>query len=148
MHPPRQTTNPDFSRGYVGLRRCYFVTKLERLRMELKEYPEAIASQKFLIMSIEKQIRWAKEEMLLKKLKVKNAIASCPDLKNENQRTLKLELELLQDKDYVETKEILDGLLDSKTHLEIQAELLANQFSIAKLELRERIARIESLSDD
>ena len=115
--------------------------------MEIKEYPEAIASQKFLIMAIDKQIRGAKEEVLLQKLKIREAVTMYPELKNEIQRGIKLDILLLEDQDFVEINGILNGLLDSKAQLEIQAEFLVNKFTIAKLELRERIAHIESLTD-
>jgi len=115
--------------------------------MEIGEYPEAIATQRALIMAIDKQIRGAKESMALLKLKFKFAIAADPQLKNENQRSIKLDLTLLEDRDFVEISQIFNNLSDHKFQLEIQLEFLANRFAIAKLELRQRIASTESLSD-
>ena len=115
--------------------------------MEIKEYPEAIATQRALVLAIDKQIRGAKESALLKKLKIREAVTLYPELKNEIQRGIKLDLLLLEDQDFVEINGILNNLLDHKSQLEIQAEFLVNKFTIAKMELRERIAHIESLTD-
>lgn len=116
--------------------------------MEIHEYPEAIATQRSLILAIDKQIRNAKESMLLQKLKIREAVTLYPELKNEIQRGIKLDLMLLEDKDFVEISGILNSLLDHKSQLEIQAEFLVNKFTIAKLELRNRIARTESLVEN
>lgn len=112
--------------------------------MQLKQYPNAIATQQTELLELRQTISQVKEAIADREIKIDWAIAFDAELKNETQRKVKrtelvradLELGHLQDR--------LAELDYEQAKAEINLNLLLNQFSIAKLERRRTIAQMET----
>jgi len=110
--------------------------------LPLSQYPTAIADVQKQILVQEQRIRQLKYQLVEFDLKIEQAIADDPQLKNEQLRdTKRLGWKNAQKyRDIVSQKEEAEDQLKT---LKIQLEQLRAYFEVEKLLLRERIASME-----
>ena len=111
--------------------------------MKLNEYPQAIADIELRIFHTTQDIEIQTERLSFLDGEIETAIAADKTLKNEQQRKTR-RLELQQEPDYLEAKSALKEAKRTRDGWNIKLNLLRNQFSVAKLELRMAIAQLES----
>ncbi|MCU0568694.1 MAG: hypothetical protein MUF49_19115 [Oculatellaceae cyanobacterium Prado106] len=110
--------------------------------MKLIDYPTAIAHKQRELLQTEQQIRRLQDVVNHLTAGVDTAIAFDTELRNDAQRKAR-RLELMASPDY---RRALNNLLmaqDRRTEIDIDLNLLRNQFSALKLEMRESITRRE-----
>lgn len=110
--------------------------------MNLSEFPLAIARIERQQLRLSKKIRTAQAHLDKLTGEIECKIATDPELKNDQQRKAR-RLELLNSGDYQTAQTILNTYSDRRIALDINLSLLRNQFSVAKLEVRQTIARDE-----
>lgn len=111
--------------------------------MNLADYPIAISNIQKKLLKLEKNIRKLEEFLASAYSAIDREIAFNSELKNEAQRKAKRQ-ELIAGSTEIVTSGIdLQNLKDKQASLEIDLQLLRNQFSILKLEKREAIALLE-----
>ncbi len=110
--------------------------------MKLIDYPIAIAEKQRHFLQIEQNIRRLQDILNRLAAEIDTAIAFDNTLKNDAQRKAK-RLELMQASDYRRAAANLQMTQDERAEIEIDLNLLRNQFSVLKLQLREAIAARE-----
>ncbi|MDX2242360.1 MAG: hypothetical protein NW224_16875 [Leptolyngbyaceae cyanobacterium bins.302] len=110
---------------------------------DLRTYPSAIAKVQTQILRLDGKIRKAQQELDGYTTDIEQAIATDPDLKNDQQRKAK-RLELMRDSKYVVLADALADAVDRRTRLEIELQRHRNEFSVRKLEYRDHIASKEA----
>lgn len=111
--------------------------------MQLDDYPKAIAQLQAQILKLDQQIRTLNESAVVFLAAIDRHIAFDVTLKNDNQRKAK-RVELMETSpDYIEASLALKYAQDKRGELDIELQLLRNQFSLLKLDRRETIARLE-----
>ncbi|NES69361.1 MAG: hypothetical protein F6K24_31095 [Okeania sp. SIO2D1] len=114
--------------------------------MHLHEYPEAIALCRKRLISLELSVESLAELVKAYEGEIKLKVAFDQSLKNEAQRKAKeLELRANPRGDYAQMNQELKQHREEKEMQECQLELLRNQFSLLKLELKKQIAELEIL---
>jgi hypothetical protein len=125
---------------------------MELLKMyHLKEYPNMIAEVETKILNLDREVNIYKEQLSFMDADIEAALsfaapsanASDKELKNEQQRKTR-RLELKQEPDYLQVKAALIEATEKRDKEAIQLNLLRNQFSVAKLEIRQKIAQLEA----
>lgn len=111
--------------------------------MELRDYPDAIASLQIQIIEMEEIIRELKDVEMTHRLRIKRLVAFDPELKNENQRTVKSEELLSTDGDFDLALRAVNNQLGARARLEVELERLVNNFTIAKMQARHRHRKME-----
>jgi hypothetical protein len=110
--------------------------------VQLNQFPKAIAEAQTALLMQQQEVRRLKDALVTYDREIEGVVAFDNDLKNETQRKFK-KAELQADESYqglllqVRQAEFL------QTKFEIDLERLRSQFSVAKLEKREAIARME-----
>jgi len=112
--------------------------------MQLNEYPQAIAKLQHQLLDIERKLTCQREQVAVCLNVIDRAIAFNQELKNDNQRKAHRSELMETDGDYITDLIQMKKLEDIRGGLEIDLKLLANTFSILKLERREAIARMEA----
>lgn len=107
--------------------------------MKLIDYPAEIAEKQRQLLRIEQHIRRLQEIVNGLTAEIDTAIAFDSDLKNDAQRKAK-RLELMSAAEYRKAVANLLMAQDERAEIEIDTNLLRNQFSVLKLQLREAIA--------
>ena len=112
--------------------------------LPLSQYPNVIAEVQKKILAQEQQIRQLKYQLVEFDLKIEQAIADDPNLRNEQLRDAKRRgwKNAQKYKDIVNQKEEAEDQLKT---LKIQLELLKAQFDVEKLLLQERIASMSKI---
>lgn len=110
--------------------------------MQLHDYPEAIATLQRSLLAQTQQIRELKTALGEMDAGIKYSVAFDTDLKNDRQREACI-AELKSAAGYQALMGELQAAQDKQADLEIELEFVRNQFTLAKLEVRERIAQIE-----
>ncbi len=110
--------------------------------MKIIDYPAEIAEKQRQLLRIEQHIRRLQEIVNRLTAEIDTAIAFDSDLKNDAQRKAK-RLELMSAADYRKAITNLLMAQDERAEIEIDVNLLRNQFSVLKLQLRETIATRE-----
>lgn len=112
--------------------------------MQLNQYPKAIAAQQTKILNMRKDLRLAEDAQRTLTAAIKGKVANDSSLKNDTQRKA-AEVELMQaDKDLQMNIATLAELKDAIAAEEIALELLLNEFSVLKIEARERTAMMSA----
>lgn len=111
--------------------------------MQLNEYPQAMADLQRELMQLDQQITAQREQVAFCLNCIDRAIAFNQELKNDAQRKAKRTEMMESDADYIQANVELKRLEEIRGQMEIDLKLLANTFSILKLERREAIARLE-----
>jgi hypothetical protein len=110
--------------------------------MKLVDYPAAIAQQQRSLLREEQHVRRLQEVLNRITAEVDTQIAFDPDLRNDAQRKAR-RIELMKSSEYQKAVINLQMAQDRRAELEIDLNLLRNQFSVMKLEIRDAIASRE-----
>jgi hypothetical protein len=110
--------------------------------MKLIDYPAEIAEKQRHLLQSEQRIRRLQDVLNRLTAEIDTGIAFDSELKNDAQRKAK-RLELMRASEYRRTIANLQISQDERAELEIDLNLLRNQFSVLKLQLRETIAARE-----
>ena len=110
----------------------------------LNQFPNKIAEAETKILGLDRQVAIHKENISFMDGEIELQIASNKELKNEQQRKTK-RLELRQQPDYLQAKAELTEATEKRDKAQIDLNLIRNQFSVAKLEMRQQIASLEAL---
>lgn len=110
--------------------------------MKLIDYPSAIAHQQRSLLREEQHVRRLQEVLNRITAEVDTQIAFDGDLRNDAQRKAK-RVELMKSSEYQRAVANLLMAQDRRAEIEIDLNLLRNQFSVMKLEIREAIAARE-----
>jgi hypothetical protein len=112
----------------------------------LNQFPLKISEVETKILNLDRQVNIYKEQLSFMDADIEVAIALSQELlKNEQQRKTK-RLELKQEPDYLQTKSQLTKVTEKRDKALIELNLLRNQFSVAKLEIRQAIAKYEAVA--
>lgn len=111
----------------------------------LNQFPLKISEAETKILNLDCEVNIHKEQLSFMDADIEAAIASDKELKNEQQRKTK-RLELKQQPDYLQTKSALTKATEKRDKALIELNLLRNQFSVAKLEVRQAIASLEAVA--
>ncbi|MBD3883098.1 hypothetical protein IFO70_15140 [Phormidium tenue FACHB-886] len=110
--------------------------------MKLIDYPAAIAQQQRSLLREEQHVRRLQEVVNRIIAEIDTQIAFDTDLRNDAQRKAK-RVELMRSPEYQRAFVNLQMAQDRRSEIEIDLNLLRNQFSVLKLEMREAIATRE-----
>ncbi|HEY9699662.1 MAG TPA: hypothetical protein V6D10_20545 [Trichocoleus sp.] len=111
--------------------------------MKISEFPQQIADKQLAVLSQEQKVRKLKDILQTFDREIECAVAFDAELKNESQRKSK-KAELQADEEYQGTLLELQHAQDALVKLQIEADLLRSQFSVAKLEFRLSLAQLET----
>jgi hypothetical protein len=109
----------------------------------LLKYPQEIAQVQRCILRLDRRARKVRQALDRKTAQIEQAIAVDPDLKNDQQRKAK-RFELSEADDYRVLVETVTDYQDRRMQLEIQLQLLRDEFSVLKLQYRDAIASKEA----
>lgn len=107
--------------------------------MKLIEYPATIAERQRDLLQADQRIRRLQDVLNRLMADIDTTIAFDTDLRNDAQRKAK-RLELMSSAEYRKAVANLQIAQDERSEIEIDLNLLRNQFSVLKLEKREAIA--------
>jgi hypothetical protein len=110
--------------------------------MKLNQYADTIAQSKRQLLAVERAADRAKSKVDELLGQIDAAIAFDPELKNDAQRKAK-RFELMKDASYVEAAEAYRIEAEKLDGMQVDHTQLLNRFSVAKLEAREAIAKLE-----
>ena len=113
--------------------------------MNLSTFPHAIATASYELLALGTKIRNVRSAILDIEAEVDQAIAFS-DLKNEAQRKSTKAQMLKDHESYTDFATRLQELTDDYSRADVGLNLIKNNFTIGKLEARERIAKMESLA--
>jgi len=112
----------------------------------LSKLPQSIAEQSYKILALDSQIRDARELIAVFEAEIDAVIAFSDSFKNDLQRKV-AKAQMMADKPQLaDTLQVLRWLTEDRERQSVELVLLQSRFTIAKLEARERIAKMESLS--
>lgn len=109
----------------------------------LKDYPQAIAKQQVILLGASQHVRALQEAIAMRTAEIERIVAYDESLTNDVKRKAK-RAELMEHMDYKAMQQDLQVAIDRRAAIEIDLNLLLNQFSVLKLEKREAIAQLES----
>jgi chromosome segregation ATPase len=110
------------------------------VKIKLNQYPEAIADLQRKLLKTDQRIRQLAESVAILTAAIERQIAFDVSLKNDSQRKAR-RVELMEsDGDYISASIALKAAQDRRESLLIELQLLRNQFSVLKLDMREAIA--------
>ena len=115
--------------------------------MNLSTFPHAIATAQQKLLNLGKDITIARNALLLEENSIDQAIAFSSDFKNDSQRKTARQQMLQESALYQSLTQSLGDLTDKYNRADINLQLVKNNFTVAKLEMRERIAKMETLAD-
>jgi hypothetical protein len=118
------------------------LTQPEVSTMRLIDYPAAIADKQRQLLQAEQHVRRLQDILNRLTAEIDTTIAFDTDLRNDAQRKAK-RMELMKSGEYRKASTNLQIAQDQRVNLEIDLNLLRNQFSVLKLELRESLAARE-----
>lgn len=114
--------------------------------MNLSTFPHAIATAQQKLLNLGRDITIVRNALLLEENQIDQAIAFSNDFKNDSQRKT-AKAQMLQESNlYQSISEQLTNLTDKYNRADINLQLVKNNFTVAKLEARERIAKLETLA--
>jgi multidrug resistance efflux pump len=111
--------------------------------MDFADYPLAIAKLERQLLRTSQAMRRSQADLEKLQMTIEQAIAADLDLKDEQQRKAR-RLELITGNDFQNAQQVLQTHSDRRAELDIELQLLRNQFTVAKLEKREAIAQAEN----
>lgn len=107
---------------------------------DLNQYPELIAAAERKLLENSQDLRVAQQTFDSLMAEIDLAIAQDPDLKNEAQRKA-MKAQILTDPTSRSALDSVQAVQDRRAELQIQLNLLNNQFAVAKIEARDQIAQ-------
>lgn len=115
--------------------------------MRLIDYPDAIAQKQRQLLQTEQQIRRLQEALNNITAAIDTTIAFDTTLRNDAQRKAR-RTEMLHKAEFRNALNNLQLAQDRRTEIEIDLNLLRNQFAVRMLELRESVIHRETQSPD
>ena len=128
--------------------RFYFLLEqiTQSKTMNLSTFPHAISTAQQKLLNLGRDMTIIRNGLLLEENQIDQAIAFSSDFKNDNQRkTAKVQM-LQESEKYGCLSQNLVDLTDKYNRADINLQLVKNNFTVGKLEARERIAKMESLT--
>ena len=113
------------------------------MEIKLADYPRFIADKQGQILRLDQNLRTLRENVAFCLSAIDRAIAFDGALKNDSQRKAKRAELMESDPDYIKVLTELRKVEDIRAEMDIELQLLRNEFSLLKLERREAIAQIE-----
>jgi hypothetical protein len=113
--------------------------------MKLSNFPHAIAAAQQKLLNLGKDLTIVRNQLLLEENSIDQAIAFSSDFKNDSQRKTAKAQMLQESAPYQSLTQNLADLTDKYNRVDINLQLVKNNFTVAKLEMRERIAKMETL---
>jgi hypothetical protein len=113
--------------------------------MKLSNFPHAIATAQQKLLNLGKDLTIVRNQLLLEENSIDQAIAFSSDFKNDSQRKTAKAQMLQESALYQSLTQNLADLTDKYSRVDINLQLVKNNFTVAKLEMRERIAKMETL---
>lgn len=113
--------------------------------MKLSKYPAAIASHQQKLLEANKMLECLLSDLEAKEAEIESAIAFDVELKNDAQRRAR-KLELIHSITYQSLKSLVHNQRITRDTIQIELTQLLNEFSVSKLEVREKIANLETLT--
>ncbi|MFN7377773.1 MAG: hypothetical protein ACK5UB_08775 [Pseudanabaena sp.] len=113
--------------------------------MKLSNFPHAIATAQQKLLNLGKDLTIVRNQLLLEENSIDQAIAFSSDFKNDSQRKTAKAQMLQESALYQSLTQNLADLTDKYNRVDINLQLVKNNFTVAKLEMRERIAKMETL---
>ena len=114
--------------------------------MNLSTFPHAIATAQTNLLKLGRELAIARNDLSLEEMEIDKTIAFCPDFKNDSQRKTAKSQMLHESQKYQELTALFDSINEKYQLADIDLQLVKNNFTIAKLEARERIAKLETLA--
>lgn len=111
----------------------------------LFDYPQRIARVQHTLLRLDRRARKVQRALDCKTAEIEWAIAQDTELRNDQQRRAR-RLELTADLAYGALAETVMEYQDRRTRLEIQLQLLRDEFAVLKLRYRDEIASKEIAS--
>lgn len=112
--------------------------------MHLNQFPKAIHQSQRKLLKTAQTVRRLQENLDSLTAQVDYSIAFDAELKNDAQRKARRAV-LCETPEYIEAVTLLYTAKDKQAELETDHQLLLNQFTVAKLQIREAIASKEAL---
>ena len=119
------------------------IRRAELMPLSINDYPDEIALKRRALLKVEQSIRDLNKALGAFSAQIDQMVAFDKQLSNEAQRRAQRERLRQENVGYVQTLAALDEAHDVKADIEIDLELIRNQFGLLKFQERERIARIE-----
>ncbi|MFY7832057.1 MAG: hypothetical protein ACOVVP_09900 [Pseudanabaena sp.] len=113
--------------------------------MKLSNFPHAIATAQQKLLNLGKDLTIVRNQLLLEENSIDQAIAFSSDFKNDSQRKTAKAQMLQESALYQSLTQNLADITDKYNRVDINLQLVKNNFTVAKLEMRERIAKMETL---
>jgi hypothetical protein len=113
--------------------------------MKLSNFPHAIATAQQKLLNLGKDLTIVRNQLLLEENSIDQAIAFSSDFKNDSQRKTAKAQMLQESAPYQSLTQNLADLTDKYNRVDINLQVVKNNFTVAKLEMRERIAKMETL---
>jgi hypothetical protein len=113
--------------------------------MKLSNFPHAIATAQQKLLNLGRDITIVRNQLLLEENSIDQAIAFSSDFKNDSQRKTAKAQMIQESALYQSLTQNLADLTDKYNRVDINLQLVKNNFTVAKLEMRERIAKMETL---
>ena len=113
------------------------------LSLDLNDYPNEIAVKRRELLKLEQTIRRLSETATTFADQIDQMVAFDAELSNEAQRRAKKAQLRQSDEGYIQASKALADVQDQKAEIEIDLQLLRDQFGLLKLHERERLAHIE-----
>ena len=114
--------------------------------MQLSNFPHAIATAQQKLLNLGRDITIVRNHLLLEENSIDQAIAFSSDFKNDTQRKTARQQMLQESNLYQSLSQQLIDLQEKYNRADINLQLVKNNFTVAKLEARERIAKLETLA--
>jgi hypothetical protein len=114
--------------------------------MQLSNFPHAIATAQQKLLNLGRDLTIVRNALLLEENSIDQAIAFSSDFKNDSQRKTAKTQMLQESALYQYLTQNLNDLTDKYTRADVNLQLVKNNFTVAKLEARERIAKMETLA--
>ncbi len=123
-----------------------FTSILKMNTSTLNRLPQAIADQSYKLLALDSQIRDVRELVAKFESEIDLAILFSDSFKNEGQRKAAKSQMMAENSELQNALQTLRDLTTNKEKGSIELSLLRDRFAIAKLQARERIAKMESLA--
>lgn len=113
--------------------------------MNLSTFPHAIATAQQKLLNLGKNLTIIRNALLLEENSIDQTIAFSSDFKNDSQRKTAKAQMLNESNLYQSMSKQLADLTEQYSRADINLQLVKNNFTVAKLETRERIVKMETL---
>ena len=114
--------------------------------MNLSTFPDAIATAQTNLLKLGRELAIARNALIIEEAEIDKAIAFSSDFKNDSQRKAAKVQMLQESSKYQELSALFESINEKYQLADIDLQLVKNNFTVAKLEARDRIAKLETLA--